>query len=627
MAVYSVDNSNKRFTLKLTLTEGTVDAAKNISPVSYKLELVANTSYHFSQFSIGSKVVLDGKTVHNQARTASKQYSIAAKGSLTLASGSVDITHDDDGSKKMAFSFSIDMAIADYAPGPLSKSGSMDLTRIARKATVTSAEDFSDEDSPTIKFDNPGKFDVKPYFNVYDNSDKLVYSFEYEKQGQISSPHTFVIPETKREALRKATNLDTSYKVNIGVYTYNGSEYLGYHSKPYTFTIKNANPIFAEGNIRYTDKNPTTFALTESEGQTIVAMASTVEVTYDAATAQKGATISHYDVSLGSAYNSMHSPEGKTIDMGAVTSSGDIVLSIRVVDSRGNSTIARKTVTVLDYNAPKLLPYGNSISCKRCDEDGNSSSQGQFLKVATCGQWSALPNGNNKAKLQVRFSSDSEWTTIKEFETLNGNENNRYVSTFSFEGKVDGKKLEADKSYTVQLRCIDSIGKYDEMSFRIPTQAVDLHLRKGAAFGEYVAEKDTLKLSYNWTANGIYGLGKCKQLQSGEDLNNCLEFRVYGISSDVCESIGNLPLGHYGRYENGEKVLQAVGGTLKVFSSDGSGLEEISGRLINILQEYTVLSGAYKYRRYVRKNVETGKWTFSKWALIEQEIETAESSD
>ena len=213
MAVYSVNNSNGRFTLRLTLIQGEPSAANNQSPVSYKLELIANTAYNFEKYAIGSQITIDNVQVHYQERTAQKQYPIADYGTLLLAEGNVTINHNTDGSKAISFSYSIDMAKVDYTPGPLSSSGTMTLTPIARKATVTSATDFNDEQNPTFSFSNPAGFDVVPYFNVYVRDDvDRVFSVARDK-GKYSSPYTIELTDAERSALWAATKNSNKYSV------------------------------------------------------------------------------------------------------------------------------------------------------------------------------------------------------------------------------------------------------------------------------------------------------------------------------------------------------------------------------------------------------------------------------
>lgn len=160
--VLSVNNSNNRFTLKLTLTEGDYSIANNSSPVTYKLELIANTSAHFTDYMMGSSITLGGVNVHYQART--KYYSIADYGTLLLASGSKTFTHNGDGSLDLSVSYSIDMASASYTPGALSGTGSFSLTKIPRYANFTKHRVVSsDENSITVEWDADSECDAVWY--------------------------------------------------------------------------------------------------------------------------------------------------------------------------------------------------------------------------------------------------------------------------------------------------------------------------------------------------------------------------------------------------------------------------------------------------------------------------------
>ena len=138
MAIFSVNNSNDRFTLTLTVTETSYSVTDNTSTLSWSLDLKANTSYNFSLYSIGLSVVLNGTTVKSQTRAQRIQYSVDKYGTVNLASGSgFVVKHNDDGSKTIPVVYSIDMESVSYTPGSLSGSGTMPLTTIARYSTLT----------------------------------------------------------------------------------------------------------------------------------------------------------------------------------------------------------------------------------------------------------------------------------------------------------------------------------------------------------------------------------------------------------------------------------------------------------------------------------------------------------
>ena len=134
---FSVSDSKSRYTLTLTLTEGTQSVTNNQTPLTYKLVLKANTAYNFELYKIGRTVTLNGTTVYNVARSSSASLSIADYGSLTLAEGSTTITHNNDGTKSISVAYSMDMASASYTPGAMSGSGTMTLTTIPRATQPT----------------------------------------------------------------------------------------------------------------------------------------------------------------------------------------------------------------------------------------------------------------------------------------------------------------------------------------------------------------------------------------------------------------------------------------------------------------------------------------------------------
>ncbi len=142
---FSVSNSNGRFTLTLTLSE-TTNTSANTSAVGYTLTLKANTNYRFEGYRIGRTVKLNGTTVYSVTKANSAAFSVAAKGSITVASGTATISHDSNGKKSISVSFSIDMASDEWTPGSLSGSGTAVLTDIPRYAAITakSAEVLSE---------------------------------------------------------------------------------------------------------------------------------------------------------------------------------------------------------------------------------------------------------------------------------------------------------------------------------------------------------------------------------------------------------------------------------------------------------------------------------------------------
>ena len=346
MAVFSVNNSNNRFTLKLTLTEGAYSVADNSSPVSYKLELIANTSYNFEKYAIGSQISIDGEQVHYQERTTQKQYSIADYGTLTLASGSKTITHDADGKKKIGVSFSIDMAKADYTPGALSQTGEMDLMPIPRQATITSAPNFTDEENPTMVYSNPAGNSVTS-LKACISLDTSVDDIQYRDIPKTATSYTFPLTEDERNILRNATKTSNSRKVYFFIMTTIGETTYRTHIEK-TLTIVNANPVFTASQVDYEDisgikditQNPLLIVQNES----------VLGITFTAATGKKGADILDYTLTLNGTTKTVE--QSGQINWGAVNSSNNVTLYVKVRDSRGNETTVEKPISMVAYAPP-----------------------------------------------------------------------------------------------------------------------------------------------------------------------------------------------------------------------------------------------------------------------------------
>ena len=604
MATYSVKDSEKKYTLRLTLEAGEYNSASNSSPVSYKLELISNGSYQFKDYSIGSRITIGGKSVHSQAKVETKKYEIQPNGTLSFASGTTTVIHDADGSKTLTFLFMIDMTKASNTPGTLSRTGTLELSGTPRKATITSAPtSFKDTDTPQIAFSNPGGFDIKPFLYVYkDSNDTVPIYRKIYNQDNYSSPFRFELEEGDKLSLLRVANEKNSYTVRFGITTPlssgNEADY-----KISTLNIVDANPTYSDSYISYADTNKATYDKTGNP-LNIVSMVSKVSVTYGAATPKKGAYITKYDVSLGGVTKTIKEAGGGTVEFKGVTSDVNQTLFVTAYDSRGNYTTVQKNVTMIPYSEPKIAPYPGLkyVDCYRCTEGGVRDKSGAYLKVEAQKQWSALNNLSNSCKLQVKVVGSKDWITLDTTDTA-GTSANKYVSSGKFSGVVPGVVLNLAKGYTVSVRAFDDFEKASAtFSIKIPTQDVDLHLKNGVAVGEYVTESSTLKLSYSWKAHGLYGLAKCEEAVSTDANIFKAKFKIYAVSADITTNGKNWP-------EKGSL------GLLVVYSADGSGNTTAlyPDTWCKIGQRFMSATSGKEYVRILSHAYNDNSWTYGEW--------------
>lgn len=202
----------------------------------YSSQSTANntSSVQFRLRSVGSKWrTTSGTAKFTGAYTDSKScatYPDYITNGSTIFEISKIVKHGNDGNKTLSIGGSVNAYISGSQRTATISNKSAVLPKINRLATITNSSDFTDEENPTISFNNPGGFLVYPYLNFYDDNDVKVFSL-IRDEASATSPYTWNITDDERSALRNATNQQQKYRVSIGVDTYNGTTKLGFNSK------------------------------------------------------------------------------------------------------------------------------------------------------------------------------------------------------------------------------------------------------------------------------------------------------------------------------------------------------------------------------------------------------------
>lgn len=225
-------------------------------------------------------------------------------------------------------------------------SSSYSLTVSATGAEITSAFDFTDEEEGLILYKNPAGENVSSLqacISLDGYTDDVPYR-DVDKSA--SAGHVFNLTEEEINTLCEGVSGESATVWYILKTEIDGAEFIS--RKSATFTITNANPIFASSYISYHDGNFDTVAIT-GDDKLIIQNLSQLVVEWEEAKALKGAEIISYDVEInGITKTTQNSP----LTIGAVNSSINVPLTVTATDSRGNSTSATITVTMLDWNVP-----------------------------------------------------------------------------------------------------------------------------------------------------------------------------------------------------------------------------------------------------------------------------------
>lgn len=366
--------------LKLTVVEESYSIANNTSTIRWTIESIGGNVDFYSIYSY--KVVVNGVVRDGDGSTVSwNSYNFpASKGSKT---GTFVITHNSDGS---ANDVSFELHGKVYYAGDENKTGSIKLTKIPRVSSVKGGT---------------GEIGGKTSINITRASGDFKHTLRYafgELSGTIATKvdtsYTWTIPASFYSQIPN----NNSGTGTIYCDTYYGNTKVGTSSCEFTAKVTNSNPTFEASNISYLDSNTSIVAIT-GNNQHIVRNLSNLKVTFTSATAKNSATISKYEITFNGSIQTKTSAQ--TINYGTVNLSSNAKVTIKVTDSRGNSTTIEKTIIILNWELPIA-----QISAKRV----NNYEDETKLKVQV--SISSVNSKNSIQSLKYRYkrSGTTTWT-------------------------------------------------------------------------------------------------------------------------------------------------------------------------------------------------------------------------
>ena len=403
--------------LSLSCTQNSQNIANNTSNVTVKA--TASWTYgSWNEYQKPGYIIIDGvkyefKSNFNPNATTS--------GSKVLYSKTVDVKHNVDGSKTLAYSGSYTTGVSS---GTITASGSKVLTKIPRQATITAADNFTDDGNPVVTYTNPAGEVVSALDIALYNSDGSTSYAGYRAASKTGTSYTFNLTDAERTALRKAATGNT---LGVRFYlrtTIEGVNYYSYIDK--TMTIANGNPTI---NPTVVDSNATTKALT-GDANKLVKYFSNAAYTIGAAAVKESTLTSQ---------KATHNGIAKTTATGTFNGVENGSFTFEAKDSRGNTTTKTITKTLINYIKltcnQKIRISADGVAA--IDINGNYFN-GSFGAVA------------NTLTVQYRYKVSggtySEW--IAATATPSGN---------TYELTVSQPGLDYQKAYVFQCRAIDKL--------------------------------------------------------------------------------------------------------------------------------------------------------------------------
>ena len=492
------------------------DTASNSSIITADISLYCAYSLRTSQHE-GSKITINNVEYPFTSPTINANRETVHLATIT----SNAIAHNSDGNKSVNIvcDYAVNATISGTRYGTITASDTVDLDLIPRQATLTSAENFNDDENPSISYSNPAGSAVGALqAAIYSNDGSTAYA-AYRNITKTATSYTFNLTTTERNALRNAIPNAKNMKVRFYLKTtISGTSYYSYITK--TLTIVNANPKISP-TIK--DTNSTTLALTGNEN-TLVRFYSNAAITIGAS-AIKGATLKSQKAS--------NSGKSFTTASGTLNAVESAVFLFTATDSRGNTTNTTVEKPFIDYvkltaNFKPQITVDGVISFTVSGNYFNGSFGKVSNELNVYYRYKA-ENGNYGDWVEL---SANTYSTTYESSVSFTIPNFNYKNTYTFQIKANDKLMSlAEKEYVITALPVFDWSKED-FSFNVPVSI------EGYPLADFVIEDNYIG---NWHYRKWYS-GRLEAWNNLSRSDDEITYQAHSNSNGIYRWIGRVPL-------------------------------------------------------------------------------------
>lgn len=452
-------------------------SADNTTKLAWSCGVYCGHSYYLNAIKM-SAFQINGTQVYGGGT-----YSNFTKGEHQLTWGTLVIPHNADGTKQFVISAFTGWLYDDNYYS--SAGGSYELPQIPRKATITATADFTDQENPSISFNNPGGFKMDVWLEPNPVGDHLCVRENIPNIGN----YTWTLTAEERDELRNKCP-GKNCTIRIGLYSYVGNtRYADYKDKKFIMTENEATKPTVSMTLSPVNTLDAPFDNMYIQGKSKVKAELTIATKYGAKVEASMITVE------GLNYNDPY-------ESAVLTNPGLQSVKATVRDNRKIYGTSYENINVFDYSKPLVVPIGseNAIQCYRSDGAGTKTDNSDLVWIKAGRSWHNL-GGKNTCELQARCKKATEaWNKDHVWKTLLTSD----ATTDSYNDIYDpGYDFALDTSYTIQIMAIDDIGEYDIKTLEIPTRDVALHLGKGGknvAVGTYCDYSEEYTFYSDWKA-------------------------------------------------------------------------------------------------------------------------------
>lgn len=453
------ENQGRSVTLSWSISSQSI--ADNTSTLSWTLKGSGSASGWVK--AGGFKAVINGTTVYS----TSTDSRISLYNGTVVASGTIKITHNADGTK--SFGLSCEAGVYTYAVS-VTASGTHTLTTIPRASSISMST---------------GTMGSASTITISRASSSFTHTLSYafgSATGTITSKTTSTsVSWTPALILAQQIPSSTSGTVTITCDTYNGSTKIG--SKSITATLKvpdSVKPTLTSVTATRVDGD------VPSDWGIYIQGKSKATLKINGAAGAQGSTISSYSISGGG-----FSSTASSFTTGFLTTSGTITFTAKVTDSRGRTSDEKTvSISVVAYS----LPVVSSHSSQRCNSSGTVQDAGTYIKGLLSFSYSSCSSKNTvTTATYYKKSSATSWTNASKTFTS--------CTAFTFGGSIS-----TESSYDIKYTITDAFATITVLD-TVSTASVLMDFKaggKGIAIGKVSEYDNTLELSDKWDLK-VYG--------------------------------------------------------------------------------------------------------------------------
>ena len=366
MAQIYARGSKNHHTFYLSVVESGTNIENNTSTVTINFWLVDDNNWYFDTWgsNLTYTVTVNGTTYSGNIPDHD------TKTTYIITNQTQTITHNNDGTKQISFSFSTtDSTGAYYTPGTASASGTLDLTTLPRASTVTVNNQTIASASGNVSFSITSKADFYHKYRYTINGT----TSSWLTAGRVNTTTaSFNIAYSTILSAMNNTNLST---LTVEVQTYNSSAYstlVGTKSGSgnITVTLKPTAPTLTTLGFRSRSSGVNSNITTPTAGYTTVALTAWSHGTSSGASSYT----TYFSVDQGASLQTTSATANNTVietnTLPANAKQYTLTYTAYTIDSRGNQSVnATKTIVVYGYTAPLL-----TLTAYRTATNGSSDT-------------------------------------------------------------------------------------------------------------------------------------------------------------------------------------------------------------------------------------------------------------